>query len=138
MYIRGWIQKKFTKDQLVSTGLTEITSCPLSQFSGAVFTPLSEVNLVPDKCSFNFGKRKESSGHREVIRRKRTGMLSDDVILLHVNTHTACKTQELLRSSSGKSGATPLLPDSAPNLGSQHLSGTRFSSESDVKIVVEN
>ncbi|GBN30720.1 Alpha-tocopherol transfer protein [Araneus ventricosus] len=29
-------------------------------------------------------------------------------------------------------------PESAPNLGSKHLSGTRFSSESDVKTVVEN
>ncbi|GBN04943.1 hypothetical protein AVEN_183213-1, partial [Araneus ventricosus] len=44
-------------------------------------------------------------------------------------------------SSSGKSGVStppPYSPDSAPNLGSRNLSGTRFSSESDVKTVVEN
>ncbi|GBL82678.1 hypothetical protein AVEN_263744-1 [Araneus ventricosus] len=35
--------------------------------------------------------------HREVIRRKRLSMLNDGVILLHDNTHTAPKTQELLR-----------------------------------------
>ncbi|GBO37670.1 hypothetical protein AVEN_214236-1 [Araneus ventricosus] len=29
-------------------------------------------------------------------------------------------------------------PDSASNLGSKHLSGTRFSSESDIKTVAEN
>ncbi|GBM30031.1 hypothetical protein AVEN_169149-1, partial [Araneus ventricosus] len=43
------------------------------------------------------------------------------------------------KSSSGKSGATiPCSPDSAPNLGSKHLSGTMISSEIDVKTVVEN
>ncbi|GBM09763.1 hypothetical protein AVEN_101808-1 [Araneus ventricosus] len=63
-------------------------------------------------------------------------MLSDGVILLHDNSHTARKTQELLRKF--KSGATPYGPDLAPNLGSKHLSGTRFSSESDVKKVDEN
>ncbi|GBM75208.1 hypothetical protein AVEN_237326-1 [Araneus ventricosus] len=41
-------------------------------------------------------------------------------------------------SSSGKSGATPYSPDSAPNLGSEYLSGTRFSSDSDMKTVAEN
>ncbi|GBN87780.1 hypothetical protein AVEN_200157-1 [Araneus ventricosus] len=88
-------------------------------------------------------------------------MLGDGVILLHDNTHTARKTQALAcwvvassscmtipillaklnnycESSSGKSGANPYSPDSAPNLGSKHLSGTRFSSRSDVKTVVEN
>ncbi|GBM07763.1 hypothetical protein AVEN_137624-1 [Araneus ventricosus] len=68
--------------------------CPLSHFSAAVFTSLSEENLVPDKCSFNFGKRLV---HREVIRCKRRGMLSDGVILLHDKTYSARKTQELLR-----------------------------------------
>ncbi|GBN02251.1 hypothetical protein AVEN_116434-1 [Araneus ventricosus] len=28
---------------------------PLSQFSATVFTSLSEDNLAPDECSFNFG-----------------------------------------------------------------------------------
>ncbi|GBO19141.1 hypothetical protein AVEN_54187-1 [Araneus ventricosus] len=50
-------------------------------------------------------------------------MLSDGVILLHDNTHTVRKTEELLRDSSRKSGATPYSPDSVPNLGSKHLSG---------------
>ncbi|GBO41858.1 hypothetical protein AVEN_194975-1 [Araneus ventricosus] len=36
-------------------------------------------------------------GHREAIRRKRPGMLSDGVILLHDNAHAARKTQELPR-----------------------------------------
>ncbi|GBM22756.1 hypothetical protein AVEN_196122-1 [Araneus ventricosus] len=75
-------------------------------------------------------------------------MLSD-VILLHDNTHIARRTQELMlckpellwSSSSGRSGVTPpppYRPESAPNLGSKHLSGTRFSLESDLKTVVEN
>ncbi|GBN11154.1 Dual oxidase [Araneus ventricosus] len=93
-----------------------------------------EENLVPDKCSFYFGKRKLSLGRREVIRSKRPGMLSDGVILLHDNTHTARKTQECLRKFKWEVWS----PDSAPNLGSKHLSGTSFYSESDVKTVVEN
>ncbi|GBL80229.1 hypothetical protein AVEN_199519-1 [Araneus ventricosus] len=32
----------------------------------------------------------------------------------------------------------PCSPDSAPNLGSKYLSGTRFSPESDVKTAAEN
>ncbi|GBM05784.1 hypothetical protein AVEN_263-1 [Araneus ventricosus] len=32
----------------------------------------------------------------------------------------------------------PYSPDMAPNLGSKHLSGTRFFSNSDVKTAVEN
>ncbi|GBN78792.1 hypothetical protein AVEN_168223-1 [Araneus ventricosus] len=68
-------------------------------------------------------------------------MLIYGVIILHGNTHTARKTQELLQKSSGKSGATlPLYsrPDLAPNLDSKHLSGTRFSSNSDVKTTADN
>ncbi|GBN39258.1 hypothetical protein AVEN_38941-1 [Araneus ventricosus] len=63
-------------------------------------------------------------------------MLSDGVNLLHGNTHAARKTQELLRKFKWEVWSHS--PDSAPNLGSKHLSGTRFSSESDVKTVVEN
>ncbi|GBN91534.1 hypothetical protein AVEN_189220-1 [Araneus ventricosus] len=48
------------------------------------------------------------------------------------------KLKNCCKSSSGKSGASPLRPDLAPNLGSKHLSGTRFSSDSDVKTVAEN
>ncbi|GBN57900.1 hypothetical protein AVEN_228740-1 [Araneus ventricosus] len=48
------------------------------------------------------------------------------------------KLKNCCESSSGKSKATPYSPDSAPNLGSENLSGTRFSSDSDVKTVVEN
>ncbi|GBN56870.1 hypothetical protein AVEN_238614-1 [Araneus ventricosus] len=65
-------------------------------------------------------------------------MLSDGVILLHDNTHTARKTQELLRKFKWKVWSHLLRRDSAPSLGSKHLSGTRFSSESAVKIVFEN
>ncbi|GBN13240.1 hypothetical protein AVEN_101712-1 [Araneus ventricosus] len=126
-------------------------------------------------------------------------MMNDGVILLHDNTHTALKTQELLpkfkwevcshiptaqirhqiwvpnsyleqgslqrprfgnlvpnsyleqsslqtvieNSCRELAQFTPLEPpsystDSAPNLGSKHLSGTRFSSDSDVKTVAEN
>ncbi|GBN97732.1 hypothetical protein AVEN_248272-1 [Araneus ventricosus] len=75
------------------------SACPKEflQFSATLFTSLSEENLVPDKCSFSFEKRKESLGHRDVIRRKRPGMFSDGIILLHDdNTHTARKTEELL------------------------------------------
>ncbi|GBN00211.1 hypothetical protein AVEN_213896-1 [Araneus ventricosus] len=108
--------------------------CPLSQFSAAAFTSLSEGN-----CSFNFGKGKRSLGHRETIQHKRPGMLSDGVILLHGNTITSRKTQELLRKFKWEVwNHPPYSPDSAPNLCSKHLSGTRFSSESDVKTVAEN
>ncbi|GBN57673.1 hypothetical protein AVEN_132935-1 [Araneus ventricosus] len=48
------------------------------------------------------------------------------------------KLKNYCDSSSGKSGATPYCPHSSPNLGSKHLSGTMFSSESDVKIVGKN
>ncbi|GBM45265.1 hypothetical protein AVEN_101220-1 [Araneus ventricosus] len=50
-------------------------------------------------------------------------MLSDGVILLHENTSTTRKTQELLKVRSHPSYS----PDLASNLGSKHLSGTRFS-----------
>ncbi|GBN48316.1 hypothetical protein AVEN_249193-1 [Araneus ventricosus] len=118
----------------------EITSCPLSQFSTTVFTSLSEENHVPDKCSSYFGKRNRSLSHREAIRRKRPGMLCDGVILLHDNTHTARKTQELPRKFKWEvwSHQPPYSPDSAPNLGSKHLSATRFSSNSDAKTAAEN
>ncbi|GBM02512.1 hypothetical protein AVEN_76544-1 [Araneus ventricosus] len=68
-------------------------------------------------------------------------MLSDGVILLHHNTHTARKSQEWLRKvqvGSLEPPLTPYSPDSAPNLGCSHLSGTRFSSESDVKTDAEH
>ncbi|GBO40500.1 hypothetical protein AVEN_84302-1 [Araneus ventricosus] len=65
-------------------------------------------------------------------------MLSDGVIVLHDKTLLA-KFKNCCKSSSGKSGANlPYSPDLAPNLGSKHLTGTRFSSESDVRTVVEN
>ncbi|GBM97721.1 hypothetical protein AVEN_125247-1 [Araneus ventricosus] len=77
-------------------------------------------------------------GHREVIRRKCPDLLSDGVILLHGNTHTANKTQEWLLKFKREVWSHPYSPYSAPSLGSKHLSGTRFSSESDVKTVDEN
>ncbi|GBM67014.1 hypothetical protein AVEN_128447-1 [Araneus ventricosus] len=63
-------------------------------------------------------------------------MLSDGTILLHDNTHTALKTQELIRKF--KREVRSYNPDSAPNLGSKHLSGKRFFSENDVKTAAEN
>ncbi|GBM89386.1 hypothetical protein AVEN_219844-1, partial [Araneus ventricosus] len=45
-------------------------------------------------------------------------------------------SQELLQVESLE--PPPYSPDLAPNLSSKHLSGTRFSSESDVKTIVEN
>ncbi|GBM93662.1 hypothetical protein AVEN_132446-1 [Araneus ventricosus] len=69
-------------------------------------------------------------------------MFSDGVILLHDNTHNDRKTQESLLKFKWEVWMHPSphtqSPDSAPNVGSKHLSRTRFSSESDVKIVVEN
>ncbi|GBN09605.1 hypothetical protein AVEN_40910-1 [Araneus ventricosus] len=65
-------------------------------------------------------------------------MLSDGVILLHEKTHTVSKTQELLRKFKLEVWSHSPTPDSAPNLCSKHLSGIRFSWESDVKTVVEN
>ncbi|GBO40838.1 hypothetical protein AVEN_254666-1 [Araneus ventricosus] len=64
-------------------------------------------------------------------------MLSDGVILLHDNTHTARKKQEMLRNFKWEVWSHHLQPDSAPNLRSKHLSGTRFSSESDVKTALD-
>ncbi|GBN09212.1 hypothetical protein AVEN_123458-1 [Araneus ventricosus] len=67
-------------------------------------------------------------------------MLSDGVILLQVNTHTSRKTQEVLQKFEWEICATPppYSQDSAPNLGSKRLYGTKFSSNSDVKTAAEN
>ncbi|GBO15434.1 hypothetical protein AVEN_139206-1 [Araneus ventricosus] len=66
-------------------------------------------------------------------------MLSDGVILLHGNTHTALKTQELLRKFKWEVWShPPNSPDSTPSLGSKHLSGTRLSSDGDEKTAAEN
>ncbi|GBM07723.1 Protein SSUH2 [Araneus ventricosus] len=55
--------------------------------------------------------------HREAIRRP--GVLSDGVIFLHENTHSARKTQELLQKFKWDAWShSPYSPDSAPNLGS--------------------
>ncbi|GBO30838.1 hypothetical protein AVEN_174961-1 [Araneus ventricosus] len=65
-------------------------------------------------------------------------MLSDGVILLPDNTHTARKTQELLLKLKREIWSYPIYSsDLAPNLGSKHLSGTRFSSKSDAKTAAE-
>ncbi|GBO02015.1 hypothetical protein AVEN_179848-1 [Araneus ventricosus] len=48
------------------------------------------------------------------------------------------KLKNCCKRSSRKSGATPYIPDSASNLGSKHLSGTRFSSENCAKTAAEN
>ncbi|GBL88693.1 hypothetical protein AVEN_41395-1 [Araneus ventricosus] len=80
-------------------GFSNEKSCPclLSHFSASVFTSFSEENLVPDKYSFNFEKRKQSRGRHEAIRLKRRSILSDGVIVSHDNTRIARKTQEFLQ-----------------------------------------
>ncbi|GBN78647.1 hypothetical protein AVEN_161098-1 [Araneus ventricosus] len=66
-------------------------------------------------------------------------MLSDGVIFLHNNTHTARKTQELLQKFKWEVWSHPSYsPDSAPNLCSKHLSGTKSSSDSDMKSAAGN
>ncbi|GBN09462.1 hypothetical protein AVEN_139126-1 [Araneus ventricosus] len=78
-------------------------------------------------------------GYREAIRRKRLSIFSDGVILLRGNTHTARKTQELLQKFKTDVWSNPpYRPDLAPNMGSKHLSRTRFSSNSVVKTAAEN
>ncbi|GBL93239.1 hypothetical protein AVEN_42679-2 [Araneus ventricosus] len=76
-----------------------------------------EENLVPDKYSFNFGKKKKALGNCEAIRHKRPIMLSDGVILLHDNTHTVRKTQELLQKFKWKVWSHP--PPIQPTFGTQ-------------------
>ncbi|GBN36934.1 hypothetical protein AVEN_119685-1 [Araneus ventricosus] len=48
------------------------------------------------------------------------------------------KLKNCCENSSEKSGATPKSPYSAPNMGSTHLFGTRFSSESDPRYAYAN
>ncbi|GBM26009.1 hypothetical protein AVEN_141970-1 [Araneus ventricosus] len=63
------------------------------------------------------------------------------VILQHDNTHTARKTQELLQKCKEEVWGhpqPPMQPRLTPNMGSILLSGTRFSSNSDVKTASEN
>ncbi|GBL89514.1 hypothetical protein AVEN_87850-1 [Araneus ventricosus] len=66
-------------------------------------------------------------------------MLSDGIILLHDNTHTATKTQELLQKFKWEVWShLTYSPDLAPITCSKHLSGKRFSSNSDAKTAAEN
>ncbi|GBM54111.1 hypothetical protein AVEN_119843-1 [Araneus ventricosus] len=66
-------------------------------------------------------------------------MLSNGVILLHQNTYTSRKTQELLQRFKWKVWSHPQnIPDLAPNLSSKQLDGRRFSSNSDAKPAAEN
>ncbi|GBM03196.1 hypothetical protein AVEN_70611-1 [Araneus ventricosus] len=58
-------------------------------------------------------------------------MLSDGIIILHDNTHTDRKTQELLQMFEWEIW-------SPPPIHSKHLFGTRFSSDSDVKTAADN
>ncbi|GBM31991.1 hypothetical protein AVEN_222321-1 [Araneus ventricosus] len=63
-------------------------------------------------------------------------MLSAGVIFLHDIIHTALKT---LRKFKWEVWSHPSYsPDLAPNLDCKHLSGTRFSSDNDVKTASEN
>ncbi|GBN60101.1 hypothetical protein AVEN_51095-1 [Araneus ventricosus] len=67
-------------------------------------------------------------------------MLSDGVILLHGNTHTARKIQELLQNFKREvwSHPHPIQPRFGIQSGSEILYGTRFSSDSDVKTATGN
>ncbi|GBL98472.1 hypothetical protein AVEN_111603-1 [Araneus ventricosus] len=66
-------------------------------------------------------------------------MLSDGVILLHDDTHIARKTQELLQKFKWEVWSQPpYSPDLAPNLCSKYLSGTKLSSNNDVKSAADN
>ncbi|GBO07493.1 hypothetical protein AVEN_214242-1 [Araneus ventricosus] len=78
---------------------------------------------------------KKVTGHREAIRYKRPGLLSDGVIFLHGNIHIARKTQELLQKLEWEVWSHT---HTLPNLDSKHPSGTMFSSNSDVKTAVES
>ncbi|GBO33540.1 hypothetical protein AVEN_249813-1 [Araneus ventricosus] len=73
--------------------------------------------MPEDQCSFNFGKRKLSLGHREVIRRKRLDMLSDGVILLHDNTGTELQNSRIAaKVQVGSLEPLPYSAESASNL----------------------
>ncbi|GBO10397.1 hypothetical protein AVEN_70503-1 [Araneus ventricosus] len=66
-------------------------------------------------------------------------MFCDGVILLHDNTHTRSQNSRIAVKVQVGSLEPPIYrPNSALNLGSKDLSGTRFSSESDVKRIFEN
>ncbi|GBM15436.1 hypothetical protein AVEN_139186-1 [Araneus ventricosus] len=65
-------------------------------------------------------------------------MLSDGLIPLHDNTNTARTTQEMQRKFKWEFRTTLLQLRFGTHLCSRHLSGEKFSSESDVKTVVEN
>ncbi|GBO19851.1 hypothetical protein AVEN_154116-1 [Araneus ventricosus] len=73
------------------------------------------------------------------MRRKCPGMLSNGVISLHDNTHTAHKAQELPQKFKCKVWSPhPYSTDLGPYLGCKHLSGTRLSSDCAMKTVAEN
>ncbi|GBN45810.1 hypothetical protein AVEN_183342-1, partial [Araneus ventricosus] len=57
----------------------------------------------------SISEKGNSLGHREAIRRKCPGMLSDDVISLYDNAHTARETQELLQKFKWEVGSHPPL-----------------------------
>ncbi|GBL94792.1 hypothetical protein AVEN_244769-1 [Araneus ventricosus] len=73
------------------------------------------------------------------MRRKRPGTVSDGAYCPCMIIPTLLAKLEFLRKYKWEVWShSPYSPDSAPNLYSKHLSGTRFFSESDVKTVVEN
>ncbi|GBM70197.1 hypothetical protein AVEN_20501-1 [Araneus ventricosus] len=66
-------------------------------------------------------------------------MLSDGVIFLHVNTHTGRKNKpSRIAEKVQVERLEPPHTNLAPKLSSKHLSGTRFSSNSDEKTAAEN
>ncbi|GBO38569.1 hypothetical protein AVEN_274022-1 [Araneus ventricosus] len=79
-----------------------------------------------------------------IVNHKRPDMLRDAVILLHDNTHTARKTQELLQKFKWEVWNHPYSPDLVPSdyflflKLKEDLTVTRFSSDSDEKTAAKN
>ncbi|GBM85035.1 hypothetical protein AVEN_248967-1 [Araneus ventricosus] len=122
------------------TRLAELTSLPIEPVPDKCSLPTkqSEKNLAPNKCSFNFGKKKKTLGHREAIRRKCPGMFSDGITLLHDNTHIARKTQELLQTFKWEVWSHLHTAQNWHLIWVPNTSGTSFSSNSDVKTAADN
>ncbi|GBN11791.1 hypothetical protein AVEN_236026-1 [Araneus ventricosus] len=109
--------------------LVETTSLPIVPVLGNYFAFLSEENLVPEKCSFSFGKKEIVIG--PIVKPPEENALECSVMessfCLTIPTLLA-KLKNCCKSSSGKSEEKPHYSTNlASNLGSKHLSGTRFS-----------
>ncbi|GBM93661.1 hypothetical protein AVEN_132445-1 [Araneus ventricosus] len=122
--------------------LAEITSCPLSQFSTTIFTSLSEENLVLDKClEPTLGAESGLCVCGEgCIQTSHLNFSSDSWVLRSLWV-LSCKRMTPSLNIPGRLRRITLrwLNDYFlfPKL-KEHLSGSRFSSENDVKTVAEN